>query len=82
MRLLEPEDARPVLHSEEHLVIETAQAESIPIGTPLLAIPTHICPTVALHRRAYVIEDGEPAGQWEVTACGDLVPGSRPFLVS
>ena len=67
-RLLEPEDALPVLHSEEHLVIETAQAESIPIGAPLLAIPTHICPTTALHRRVYVIEDGELAGQWEVTA--------------
>jgi hypothetical protein len=23
---------------------------------------------VALHRRAYVIEDGELVGQWEVTA--------------
>ncbi len=68
MQLLEPEDARPVLHSEEHLAIETAEAENIPIGTPLLAIPTHICPTVALHRRAYVIEDGEVIGQWEVTA--------------
>ena len=33
-----------------------------PIGTPLLAIPTHVCPTVALHRRAYVIEDGELVG--------------------
>ena len=62
VRLLEPEDARPVLHSEEHLVIETGQAENIPIGTPLLAIPTHICPTVALHRRAYLIEDGELPG--------------------
>ena len=68
LRLLEPDDARPVVHSEEHLVIETAQAENIPLGTPLLAIPTHICPTVALHRRAYVIEEGEVAGQWEVTA--------------
>jgi D-serine deaminase-like pyridoxal phosphate-dependent protein len=66
--LLELEDAKAVLHSEEHLVIETAQADSTPIGTPLLAIPTHICPTVALHRRVYVIEDGELAGQWEVTA--------------
>jgi D-serine deaminase-like pyridoxal phosphate-dependent protein len=68
VRLLEPEDARAVLHSEEHLVIETAQSESLPIGTPLLAIPTHICPTVALHRRVYVIEDGELAGEWDVTA--------------
>ena len=40
----------------------------MPIGTPLFAIPTHVCPTVALHRRAYVIEDGQVVGQWEVTA--------------
>jgi D-threonine aldolase len=61
-------DSRPVVHSEEHLVIETAQAGSIALGSPLLAIPTHICPTVALHRRAYVIEDGTLAGQWEIAA--------------
>jgi D-serine deaminase-like pyridoxal phosphate-dependent protein len=67
-RLLELDDARPVMHSEEHMVVETARAQSIPIGTVLLAIPTHVCPTVALHRRAYVIEDGQLAGQWEVTA--------------
>jgi len=67
-RLLELEDARPVLHSEEHLVVETAGAENIPNGAHLLAIPTHICPSVALHRRAYVIEDGELTGQWEITA--------------
>ncbi|MFI5460325.1 MAG: D-TA family PLP-dependent enzyme [Isosphaerales bacterium] len=67
-RLLELDDARPVLHSEEHLVVETAGAENIPNGAHLLAIPTHICPSVALHRRAYVIEDGELTGQWEITA--------------
>jgi D-serine deaminase-like pyridoxal phosphate-dependent protein len=67
-RLLDIEDARPVIHSEEHLVIETAQADRTAVGTPLLAIPTHICPTVALHRRVDVIEDGELVGRWEVTA--------------
>lgn len=67
-RLIDIDDARPVMHSEEHLVIETAAAARYPIGTPLLAIPTHICPTVALHRRVDVIDDGELAGQWEVTA--------------
>ena len=55
-------------HSEEHLVIETTRAEELPVGTPLLAIPTHICPTVALHRRVNVIEDGEVVARWEVTA--------------
>jgi D-serine deaminase-like pyridoxal phosphate-dependent protein len=61
-------DAKPVVHSEEHLVVETPQAATIPVGRQFLAIPTHICPTVALHRRAYVIEDGALAGEWEVTA--------------
>jgi D-serine deaminase-like pyridoxal phosphate-dependent protein len=62
------EDANPVIHSEEHLVIETARDAEYPIGTTLLAVPTHICPTVALHRRADVIEDGELVARWEVTA--------------
>jgi D-threonine aldolase len=67
-RLLDIDDARPVMHSEEHLVIETAHAHEFAIGTPLLAIPAHVCPTMALHRRVDVIEDGELVGRWEVTA--------------
>ncbi len=67
-RLLEIDDARPVIHSEEHLVVETEHADEFPIGSALLAIPTHICPTVALHRRADVIEDGELVARWDVTA--------------
>ena len=56
------------MHSEEHLVVETQKAEKFALGTPLLAIPTHVCPTVALHRRAYVIDEGHVVDQWEVTA--------------
>jgi D-serine deaminase-like pyridoxal phosphate-dependent protein len=54
--------------SEEHLVVETPHADRFPPGTPLLALPTHICPTCALHRFAYVIEDGELVDRWEVAA--------------
>jgi D-threonine aldolase len=54
--------------SEEHLVVETPHADALPPGTPLLAIPTHICPTCALHRRAYVVERGALVDEWEVTA--------------
>ncbi len=67
-RVLGLEDAKPVNHSEEHLVLETSRAGEYAIGQELFAIPTHVCPTVALHRRAYVIQDGRVAGQWEVTA--------------
>jgi D-serine deaminase-like pyridoxal phosphate-dependent protein len=54
--------------SEEHLVVDTPHAAEFPPGTHLLALPTHICPTCALHRRVYVIENGELADEWEVTA--------------
>jgi D-serine deaminase-like pyridoxal phosphate-dependent protein len=54
--------------SEEHLVVETPDATSYPPGTHFLAIPTHICPTVALHQRAYVVRGCEVVDEWEVSA--------------
>lgn len=55
-------------HSEEHLVVETPAADRYPVGSWLLGIPQHICPTSALHRRVYVIADGRLVDEWEVTA--------------
>jgi D-serine deaminase-like pyridoxal phosphate-dependent protein len=54
--------------SEEHLVVETPSAGDFPAGTALLAIPMHVCPTVALHRWAYVVEGGEVVDRWDVAA--------------
>ena len=48
-------EATIVGHSEEHLVVDTPAADRYPVGTCVLAIPTHICPTSALHRCTYVI---------------------------
>jgi D-serine deaminase-like pyridoxal phosphate-dependent protein len=66
--LLEVPDYRPVLHSEEHLVVETPAAERYQPGDEVLAIPTHVCPTCALHRQAHVIEGGKLAGTWDIAA--------------
>ncbi|HIF01432.1 MAG TPA: D-TA family PLP-dependent enzyme, partial [Fuerstia sp.] len=41
--------AAQVIHNEEHLVLETADAEKFQPGDVLLGIPTHICPTSELH---------------------------------
>ncbi len=68
LQLLGVGDYRAVLHNEEHLVIETSEAERFQPGDTALAVPTHICPTCALHRFATVIEDGRAAGQWEIAA--------------
>lgn len=66
LRLLGVPDYTLGPQSEEHLVVETHQP--FDTGTPLLAIPTHVCPTVALHRWAYVVEGGEVVDRWEVEA--------------
>jgi D-threonine aldolase len=68
LTLLGIPDATLGTHSEEHLVVETPGASDYPPGTPVLALPTHICPTCALHRSAYVIEDGDQVDEWEVAA--------------
>jgi D-threonine aldolase len=61
-------DARSTLQSEEHLVLETEEADRFKVGDGFYGIPRHICPTVALHSRAWVIENGTVAGFWKVTA--------------
>ena len=63
---LDVPDAKLVLQNEEHLVIETSQAEKYHPGDELLAIPFHICPTTALHKFVYVIRDGRMRERWDV----------------
>jgi D-threonine aldolase len=66
--LLDVPDYQPILQNEEHFVIETPAAERYRPGDEIFAIPTHVCPTVALHRQAQVIENGTVAGKWEIAA--------------
>jgi D-serine deaminase-like pyridoxal phosphate-dependent protein len=66
--LLDVPDYHPVAHNEEHFVVETPAAERYRPGDAIFAVPTHICPTCALHRSAYVIENGQVVGTWEIAA--------------
>ncbi len=69
-RLVIPElpDANQVVHNEEHLVLETPRAHEFTPGDALMAVPRHICPTVALHKDVYVISEGRLIDRWPVTA--------------
>jgi D-serine deaminase-like pyridoxal phosphate-dependent protein len=67
-RLLDVPDYQPMAHNEEHFVIETPAAEHYRPGDEIFAMPTHICPTVALHRQAQVIENGAAIGTWDIAA--------------
>jgi D-serine deaminase-like pyridoxal phosphate-dependent protein len=68
VRLLELPDAVPVVHSEEHLVVETPRADEFAIGAALHGIPRHVCPTVALHSEAWVVEGGVARERWPILA--------------
>lgn len=68
VRLLGLEDAAFVMHSEEHLVIETPRVAEFAVGHVFYAIPRHICPTMALHHEVWAVRGGHAAERWEVTA--------------
>lgn len=62
-------DAKLISQSAEHLFFETEQVARLSIGQPLVAFPRHICPTVALHAFANVIDSqGSMVLHWPVVA--------------
>lgn len=61
-------EAEPVSHSEEHMVVKVPNTSGYSIGDVLYGVPVHICPTVSMYERAFVIENGNAIGEWEITA--------------
>jgi D-serine deaminase-like pyridoxal phosphate-dependent protein len=61
-------DLQPIGHSEEHLVLKADKGNSFKVGDVLYGVPYHICPTVALHDRVQVIENGEAVSTWTTLA--------------
>lgn len=61
-------DGEQVIHNEEHLVIETSDADRWSPGDIAIAIPSHVCPTVALHDQAVIVAAGKVIDHWPVTA--------------
>jgi len=56
--------------SEEHGVLEVGEQawENIQIGDVFYALPYHICPSVALHDYASVIQNKEVVDEWKIIA--------------
>lgn len=68
VRLLGLDAVEPVVHSEEHLVVRTPQADHFPVGSVIYGIPWHICPTMALHSHVWTVEDHVAKDRWPVIA--------------
>ena len=65
---LNVEGLRPVGQSEEHLVLETNENQSIKVGDVFYGLPYHVCPTVALYERVVTVENGKATGEWNNVA--------------
>jgi D-threonine aldolase len=61
-------DAQFITHSEEHLVVESAGAARLGVGAELLGVPWHVCPTVALHGEAILVEHRKITGSCRIDA--------------
>jgi D-serine deaminase-like pyridoxal phosphate-dependent protein len=61
----------PARPSEEHLPVDCTPADPAPpLGTQILLLPRHVCPTVNNFDEAVLIRDGRIAGVKPVTARG------------
>ncbi|MCB8945093.1 MAG: D-TA family PLP-dependent enzyme [Ardenticatenaceae bacterium] len=69
VRFLNAPEAAFISQSEEHLVIELPETADFAVGDILYGLPWHICPTVALHQAATVIDEkGEVVDHWPIVA--------------
>jgi D-serine deaminase-like pyridoxal phosphate-dependent protein len=57
-------DLEPIGHSEEHMVFKVKPGTSYQIGELLYGVPYHVCPTVALHDRAAIVENNRVDQYW------------------
>lgn len=61
-------DAKEIIHSEEHLVIETDLCDQLQIGDTLVALPRHACPASAVYPFAHVVVNGVATQKWKIAA--------------
>jgi D-threonine aldolase len=57
----------PLGHSEEHMTLKT-NGKPYQVGDVLYGIPHHVCPTVALHDRAWIVDDHTVRDYWANTS--------------
>jgi D-serine deaminase-like pyridoxal phosphate-dependent protein len=74
IQLLDRETKGVINHSEEHLVLSVNRSDQYLVGDVVYALPTHICPTMALHEEVYVVRERRISGTWKVVARNRVYP--------
>jgi D-serine deaminase-like pyridoxal phosphate-dependent protein len=63
------DDSEALFQNEEHWVFRKTKGALPSVGDEAYVLPTHICPTTALHAGAHVVGgDGFSHTSWEITA--------------
>lgn len=57
-----------ISQSEEHGVVELPAGMGVKPGDVLYALPYHVCPTVNLYSRVYIVENHQARSGWSVAA--------------
>jgi D-serine deaminase-like pyridoxal phosphate-dependent protein len=57
-------ELEPIGHSEEHMVFKNPGSKKYSVGDVFYGVPFHVCPTVALHENASIVENGLVKNQW------------------
>lgn len=68
-RLLDFPDARIVMLSEHHAVVDMPDPH-LPLGAGVRVVPNHACNAVALADTLEIVENGRRVGTWSVAARG------------
>jgi D-serine deaminase-like pyridoxal phosphate-dependent protein len=68
LHFLELTADKVINHSEEHLVLSSSESAQLSIGDVVYALPAHICPTMALHEKVYVVRNKHITETWQVVA--------------
>lgn len=68
IRFLNAPDLEFIGQSEEHLVIRAPENQTYKIGDVLYGVPWHICPTVALYEKAWIVENHAVIDSWQIIA--------------
>ncbi len=55
----------PTGHSEEHMTFTIAGENTFSVGDVLYGVPYHVCPTIALHDEACVVQNHKVVERWK-----------------
>jgi D-serine deaminase-like pyridoxal phosphate-dependent protein len=66
------DDVRLASLSEEHGWLKLGEAAEVSVGERLRVLPNHACAVVNNFDKMTVIRDGEPVGEWDIAARGQV----------